>query len=132
MNDAGPGQVAPDHGSGELPTYDDAVLIDMLAGDARLAAEIIGEFAAALPGGVDQMAAAFVGGRTNDLTAAAHRLKSSSRTVGAMRLGELCERLEAGARDGSSDAVRRLIDAVTAESDAVIQRLNQARPVNTR
>jgi HPt (histidine-containing phosphotransfer) domain-containing protein len=123
-------QVAPDDCGADLPTYDDTVLIGMVDGDLQLAAQILQEFGTALRAGVDQMAGAFVSGRTKDVMAAAHRLKSSSRTVGAMRLGELCDRLEAGAKGGSRDTVRGLIDAVTAESEAVVQRLS--RPVNPR
>jgi HPt (histidine-containing phosphotransfer) domain-containing protein len=118
-------QLAPDDCGAELPTYDDTVLIGMVGGDVQLVAEIIGEFETALRDGVDQMTAAFVSGRTHDLALAAHRLKSSARTVGAMRLGELCDRLEAAAKGGPSDSVGRLIGAVTAESEAVVQRFNR-------
>jgi HPt (histidine-containing phosphotransfer) domain-containing protein len=110
--------------SAELPTYDDTVLIAMVDGDAQLAAEVLCEFGAALRSGAGEIATTFAGGLTEELTVTAHRLKSSSRTVGAMRLGELCERLEVEATDGSLDHLGRLIAAVTAEIDAVAARLS--------
>ena len=114
---------APDDGSIELPTYDDTVLIAMVDGDAQLAAEVVGEFTTALQSATDEITAALLAGHTNTLIVSAHRLKSSSRTVGAMRLGELCDRLETGAKDTSTDRLRVLVSAVTAEIDAVVKHL---------
>jgi two-component system, sensor histidine kinase and response regulator len=121
------GQVAPADQSAELPTYDDTVLIRMLDGDAQFVSQILDEFAVALRRSIDDIEAAFRAGRANDLVAAAHRLKSSSRTVGAMQLGELCARLESGAKDESPDRVRRLILDVAAEIDAVATCLGAPR-----
>jgi HPt (histidine-containing phosphotransfer) domain-containing protein len=123
MNVEDRAQFATDDVGAALPTYDDTVLIAMVDGDAQLAAEIVAEFDAVLLSVADEIAAAFAGGHIEVLTVAAHRLKSSSRTVGAMRLGELCDRLEDAANAGSPDLVRRLIAAVTAEVDAVAKRL---------
>jgi two-component system, sensor histidine kinase and response regulator len=118
---------APADQSVNLPTYDDTVLIRMLDGDAQLASEILGEFAVALLRSSEDIEAAFAGGRADDLVVAAHRLKSSARTVGAMRLGELCARLESAVKDESPDYVRRLILELTAEIDAVDVRLAAPR-----
>jgi HPt (histidine-containing phosphotransfer) domain-containing protein len=125
------GRVAPEDRSTNLPSYDDTVLIRMLDGDAQLASEILGEFLVALTRGAEVIGAAFVAGRGIELAESAHRLKSSARTVGAMQLGELCERLEDGAKRGSPDSVRRLISAVTTEIDVVAKQL-RAREANTR
>jgi HPt (histidine-containing phosphotransfer) domain-containing protein len=53
----------------------------------------------------------------------AHKLKSSSRSVGAMRLGELCEALERAGRSGNGAACAALVqtvEAAFAEVDALI------------
>lgn len=42
------------------------------------------------------------------VVAAAHKLKSSSRAVGALALGEMCQQLEQAGKDGQVDAVRAL------------------------
>jgi HPt (histidine-containing phosphotransfer) domain-containing protein len=52
-----------------------------------------------------QLAAMAAAGTTNDtkiMATEAHKLKSASRSIGAMRLGDLCERIEAAGR--SDDA----------------------------
>jgi HPt (histidine-containing phosphotransfer) domain-containing protein len=88
-----------------------------------MAAEVLQDFEAALARGADEIETAFRDNRTQELVVAAHKLKSSSRTVGAMRLGELCARLEAGARSASSQTVQRMILALMAEIGAVSRRL---------
>jgi HPt (histidine-containing phosphotransfer) domain-containing protein len=53
----------------------------------------------------------------------AHKLKSSSRSVGAMRLGGLCEALEHAGRSGDDTRCNALTEAVQsafAEVDALI------------
>jgi HPt (histidine-containing phosphotransfer) domain-containing protein len=98
-------------GGARLPTFDETVLIDLLDGDEQLAAEVLRDFEGALQHGTD------------DIESALRELKSSSRTVGAMQLGELCERLEAGARSGPSHSMQRTVLAVMAEIGAVSRRL---------
>jgi two-component system sensor histidine kinase/response regulator len=115
---------APDEDQRRLPTYDESVLLALLDGDAQLAAEVLSDFAAALRRASEEIEAAFRDGRTGDLVGVAHRLKSSSRTVGAMQLGELCERLEAAAGRGSPESLRQMMRALMAEIDAVSSRLD--------
>ena len=115
--------IANEDGSAKLPTFDETVLVDLLDGDAQLAAEVLRDFEAALQHGADEIDAAFRANRVEDLVVASHKLKSSSRTVGAMRLGELCERLEAAAGSGPSHRVQRILLAVMAEVGAVGRRL---------
>jgi HPt (histidine-containing phosphotransfer) domain-containing protein len=53
----------------------------------------------------NQLTAMAVAGTTNDtkvMAAEAHKLKSASRSIGAMSMGDLCERIEAAGR--SDDA----------------------------
>jgi len=114
---------APDDRGTRLPTFDETVLISLLDGDALLAAEVLHDFEAALESGADEIDTAFHDSRNEELAIAAHKLKSSSRTVGALQLGELCERLEAGARSGPSHSVQRMILAVMSEIGAVSRRL---------
>ena len=56
----------------------------------------------------------------------AHKLKSSSRSVGAMRLGALCEALERQGRIGAADACATLVPQVLQEFE-VVQALVRAR-----
>ncbi|MEI6987076.1 MAG: response regulator [Rhodospirillaceae bacterium] len=47
-----------------------------------------------------EIEAAISDGRTHETGAAAHKLKSSARSVGALRLGELCEQIEQAGKAG--------------------------------
>ena len=47
-------------------------------------------------------------GRAREAAAVAHKLKSSSRSIGALPLGELCARIEAEAAAGDADGFARL------------------------
>jgi HPt (histidine-containing phosphotransfer) domain-containing protein len=67
----------------------------------------------------------------NDLTAvakAAHTLKSSSAYLGAKCLSDLCKELEGIARAGDAAGSARMLEALTAEYDAV--RIALAAEVN--
>ena len=60
------------------------------------------------------------------LRLAAHTLKSSSGSVGALALAQLCGSAEAALREGRFDALPHLLDAVLAEAgrvDSAVQKL---------
>jgi len=120
-------RTVPDDRGARLPTFDETVLISLLDGDAQLAAEVLRDFETALERGADEIDMAFHDSRKEELAIAAHKLKSSSRTVGALQLGELCERLEAGAKSGPSHSVQRMILAVMSEIGAVGRKLAAAQ-----
>ena len=83
---------------------DTAVLRSYVGGNAALLQELMQEFrrSAALAAGQIRSAAKDRDGHA--LATAAHRLKSSSRQVGAITLGEVCARLEVQGNDGRIDA----------------------------
>ena len=51
--------------------------------------------------------------------AAAHKLKSSARAVGALALGELCERIERAGKAGDGAAIYEQLPAFDNEMSAV-------------
>jgi HPt (histidine-containing phosphotransfer) domain-containing protein len=56
-----------------------------------------------------------------EVAAVLHKLKSSSRSVGALPLGELCSTIEQAARDRNTDQVRQVLP-VFAQELAAVQR----------
>ncbi len=109
------------------PTAVDAVLdrakLDELnvlgGGDPEFVRELVRMFSEQAP---RYLEAARVALEVKDLVAvgkAAHTLKSSSAYLGAKRLSELCKELEGIARAGDAQASARLLEALTAEYDAV-------------
>jgi HPt (histidine-containing phosphotransfer) domain-containing protein len=69
-------------------------------------------FQDSLPSYLDELRAACRDGRAADAGRCAHRLKSAARTVGALELGELCERMEQAGRHGEADAAAALLPRI--------------------
>jgi HPt (histidine-containing phosphotransfer) domain-containing protein len=59
------------------------------------------------------------------LTAAAHTLKGSSRQIGALPLGDLCEQVESALREAQRDGAADLIRRTHAEFERVRAALQQ-------
>jgi HPt (histidine-containing phosphotransfer) domain-containing protein len=70
-----------------------------------------------------ELNAASVAGDARQVGALAHKLKSSSRSVGALRLGDLCEDLEETGRAGDRGAVKDLIAPFQTELQRVIDQV---------
>jgi signal transduction histidine kinase/CheY-like chemotaxis protein/HPt (histidine-containing phosphotransfer) domain-containing protein len=79
-------------------------------GQPDLAQRIIDLFLKNLPLGVAAVRAACDVSDSRALEAAAHKLKGSSSTLGAARVAELCNRLEAIGRGGTTDGAAALAD----------------------
>jgi two-component system sensor histidine kinase/response regulator len=94
--------------------------LDVLGGgDPEFVRELVRMFNEQAP---RYLEAARVALDVSDLVAvakAAHTLKSSSAYLGARRLSELCKELEVLARGGDAQASARMLEALTAEYDAV-------------
>lgn len=57
----------------------------------------------------------------------AHTLKSSSASIGAIKLSSLCAEIEAGAREGRIQGMTERTDELCAELDAVLEALKLER-----
>ena len=86
-------------------------------GDDVAVARIAGLYLAGLPEAREELRSALEGGGAETLRQAAHKLRSSSATFGAVRLAELSAELEAGAGDRESDLVAE-IDAESRRVEA--------------
>jgi HPt (histidine-containing phosphotransfer) domain-containing protein len=91
-----------------------ANLVDMTGGDLAFVDDLVDTYVDEGGQLVEALRIAAAEGRIADLVRPAHSLKSSSRNVGALALGELCAGLERDARDGRlADAAGR-VDAIVA------------------
>jgi len=77
---------------------------------------------------VDECRQAIESGDRATVARIAHRLKSSSRTVGAMAFGELCQTLETAARSDDSATYSTATARFAAEFDEVLSALNSHAP----
>lgn len=105
------------------------VLTDFLGGDEDCLNELLTDF---LQSAKDVARELHLAGKSNDMpkmAAAAHRLKSSARTVGALSLGDVCADLENACRSSDHAAARQctqtfesLLVLVEAEISSVLDR----------
>ena len=94
----------PDPDAGQSPVLDEAVLAELSAsvqGDRSFVVELINAYLADGPAIVDAIDAAVAADDATALVRPAHTLKSSSATVGALRLAATSRELELAGRSGS-------------------------------
>jgi HPt (histidine-containing phosphotransfer) domain-containing protein len=94
----------------DLPVLDEGVLNELLAStgdDGPFVRELVETFLAEAPGQVEAMDAAVEADDADALVRPAHTLKSSSATVGAMRLSSVARELEMAGRGGTLDPTAR-------------------------
>jgi len=125
---AQPAQAAAGTSSADKPVFDAQTLPGLIGDDARVIEEFLGEYRDSARDTVREIREACKlrdWRRAGDL---AHRLKSSSRSVGAMRLGERCAALELAGRGGDAAHIPELVEALEAALEATLQALDAARP----
>lgn len=101
------------------PILDEGVLTELTestGGDIVFVRELIETYLADTPVQLDAMTAAVEADDAEALVRPAHTLKSSSATVGAMRLSSVARELEMAGRTGSLEAsARERLDSARAE-----------------
>jgi HPt (histidine-containing phosphotransfer) domain-containing protein len=102
------------------PLLDASVLHEITGGDTDLEREVFRRFLAENNSDVAGLHKAVETRDTLQATHAAHRIKGASKTIGASALGEVCGRIEAGARSNDWSAVMGDLDAFRRE----VARLN--------
>jgi len=103
---------------GAEPVLDEAALPALVGSDRTVLRRIRQEYVQASQDSADALREAVAYGRWADASAVAHRLKSSSRAVGAMQLARLCAEIETAVRHSDPAAVKQLqsgFDAAAAE-----------------
>ncbi len=86
-----------------LPVFDPQVLRGLIGDDQEASRELLQRFVEHVPASMADIEAALARGDDSGVAAGAHRLKSGSRSVGAMELGDLLEVVEfigKGEQDG--------------------------------
>ena len=101
------------------------VLRGLVGDEPEVIAEFLAEFRRSFEAGRAAITAALAGGDTAALAAAAHKLKSAARAVGALPFASVCDRLE---RHAGDDAQRAAAGRdFQAEADALTRALDPAR-----
>jgi HPt (histidine-containing phosphotransfer) domain-containing protein len=93
----------------QLPLLDEDIIIELREIMEDEFTDLLNTFLHDLPVQLAHMEAAVAQGDSNELYSAAHKLKSSCGSLGALRLAEVVRRLEQAGRDGTvADAVALL------------------------
>ena len=101
------------------------MLKSLVGDDPATIAEFLQDFRHSAASIAAELTTAWNAGDLAGVGAAAHKLKSSSRAVGALALGELCARLEAAGKAGDGPAITALVPEFSAGLAAVIAAIDQ-------
>ena len=95
------------------------VLEALVGNDPAVISEFLQDFRASSAKIATELRTAYQTGQTAAIGAAAHKLKSSARSVGALALGELCAQMEQAGKAGDTAALAALLPRFEAELAAV-------------
>ena len=87
---------------------DISVLKEIVGDDMETVQALLAEYLECSAGLADQLLAGLAEGRAPEAGAIAHRLKSSSRSIGALPLGDICADIEAAVSKGETNDLRKL------------------------
>lgn len=103
------------------------MLPGLIGDDPEMLAEFIGEYLVSLGASTDESRAALARGDWAGAGGVAHRLKSSSRSVGAMAVGECCEHIETAGKAGDGARMVALMAGFEAAAQALRGRMAAGR-----
>jgi PAS domain S-box-containing protein len=92
-----------------LAVFEPRVLAELVGNEPQVLSELLEDYICSLHESAAGLKAAWAEGAARTVESVAHRLKSSSRSVGALALGDVCERLELAGRRADLGAVHRLM-----------------------
>lgn len=113
------------NGSTELSTLDVNVLIKLVGDDASLIDSFLTEYQQSAKTAAEQIDRAYNDGQWKQVGDLAHALKSSSRSVGALALGEICAELELAGKNNSESGIHSAMAGFMQSLDAVMESIGQ-------
>jgi FOG: HPt domain len=113
----------------DAPILDDAVLAELresTGGDDDFVRELVDAYVGEATGYLDAMTAAAAAADAAAIVRPSHTLKSSSATMGAMRLSAICRGIEEAARAGRSDGLAADVEQARVTWAATLEALTAA------
>ena len=104
---------------------DASVLAALVGNDPEIISDFLQDFNRSATQIAEELTSTCVNGLARQACAAAHKLKSSARSVGALVLGELCEEMEQAAMDSKLEQLTVLLPRFEAEMVAVRKYLDK-------
>ena len=108
-----------------LPTLDVSVLARLIGDERALIAEFLHDFAVAAGAAASEVRSAQASASWKQVGAIAHQLKSSSRSVGALALGEICAALEQAGKSDRGDLIVAQLPAFDQALSAVLDAIER-------
>ncbi len=105
--------------------FDVAVLKTFVGDDESTVREFLVDYVDTARRHAADMHAAYALGDVQDVTALAHRLKSSSRSVGALELGDLCAEIENAGRSVDKSGMAQKLREFEAPVELVIKKIEE-------
>src|SRR5690606_28213361 len=90
-------------------TVDVNVLKSLVGNDQGIIREFLQDFLRDAEKIAEQLQNSVADGKTDEAKFAAHKLKSSARSIGALALGEWCAQMESAAKQGDLEKLARLL-----------------------
>lgn len=103
----------------ESRPVDVSVLKALVGDNPAMISDLLDDFRLSATKIAAELRSACAAGQASASSAAAHKLKSSARSVGALALGELCEAMEQTGKAGAVEALTALLPRFEAEMAAV-------------
>lgn len=110
----------------EQPSLDVGVLIGMVGSEPAVLRELLGEYERSASSARAALEEALVADDLEQVGGIAHRLKSSSRSVGALPLGDMCAQLENASKVGDHGAAQQTVRSILPVIDEVLERVRSA------
>ena len=111
--------------------FDAQVLPSLTGGDATLVEELLAAYRISARDTAQSLSKAQASANWRQVGELAHRLKSSSRSVGAMQLGEICAALEQAGRNQDGDRIPGLAGDLAAALDAAAHRMTEPQTTDS-
>ncbi len=92
-------------GKGSLDVFDVTVLEGLVGADRQVVREFLRDYQASAERLAAEMRSAYAGADVRQIGDIAHKLRASSRSVGALALGDVCAELENACRTGKQEGI---------------------------
>jgi two-component system sensor histidine kinase/response regulator len=113
----------------EQPVLDSVAIAELRAAtgdDDEFLQDLIGTYIAEAPANLEAMAAALAAADPAAIVRPSHTLKSSSASIGAMRLSSICRTIEETGRSGRLDGLDAAVASAAATWTATLEALSEA------
>ncbi len=110
-----------------FPAWDAQALTRIVGDNPAAHVRLLDKYLLTAHDTLDTLRKAAEAGQWTGVADQAHKLKSSSRSVGAMQLGALCERLEQAGRENKVELCKLLLESVTQAYAQVQVRIQEKR-----